>query len=810
MKKRVLAILLATSLVAGTGWGNGCVYAAAEIPDQEAGQAALENLKTPDQQKETLEVSEQQNVSDEEVENNNKEKAEEEQAESNSEKNVKKEQAENNSKENVQTGTSVEEDTKEETQESGKDSTENEAQVEVVTEEVERNGSSNAVRINPNSVKKDALSESCDEKNYYFTINSAGVISLSFGKGYDSDPDHGWDVTLYDSSQKELMSREYSCNNTETETTCKVGVPAGTYYIKVKRKEHTDQSDAVYSLKVNYSASNVWESEFNDEVSIADPITVNQTYYGGIMEYSDVDYYRFRTNSAGVISLSFGKGYDSDPDHGWNVTLYNSSTKELMSREYSCNNTETETTCKIGVPAGTYYIKVKRKNYTDQSDAAYSLKVNYSASSVWESEFNDEAGTADPITVNQTYYGGIMEYSDVDYYRFRTNSAGVISLSFGKGYDSDSDHGWNVTLYDSSQKELMSREYSCNNAETETTCKIGIPSGTYYIKVRRKNYTDQSDAVYSLKVNYSANSTWESEFNNEIGKADPIAVGTWYSGIIMEEDDIDYYRFTVPQTSYVNISAKGEYDSDTDHRWRFFIYNASMVEQQQNIYYCGKTKTENYEAVRLPAGTYYLKVNCYNGNRSDKAYSFKINTTFTKTNTKLSTANTGSGIKLSWNRVSEGSGYKVYRKTGNGSYSLIKTIENNKTTSFTDKSVKKKNGTKYTYMVRAYKGSGQNACSGKVIYRLTAPAKPEVKNSKGKKITVKWKKNTSASGYQVKFVNGSKSRTKTFSGQKSVKKTVSGFQKGKTYKVYVRSYKKVSNKKYYSAWSAARSVKVKK
>ena len=403
-----------------------------------------------------------------------------------------------------------------------------------------------------------------------------------------------------------------------------------------------------------------------------------------------------------------------------------------------------------------------------------------------------------------------MEDRDVDYYRFQTNSAGVISLSFGKGYDNDSYHGWNVTLYNSSQSELMSREYRCGNAETETTCKVGVPAGTYYIKVERRAYTYQSDVTYSLKVNYSASSTWESEFNNEIGQADLIAVGTYYSGTIMEDNDIDYYRFTVPKTSYVNISAKGEYDSDTYHCWQFCVYNASMVEQQQNLYYCGKKKTENYEAVRLPAGTYYLKVNCYNGNRSDKAYSFKINTTFTKTNTKLSTANTGSGIKLSWNRVSEGSGYKVYRKTGNGSYSLIKTIENNKTTSFTDKSVKKKNGTKYTYMVRAYKGSGQNACSGKVIYRLTAPAKPEVKNSKGKKITVKWKKNTSASGYQVKFVNGSKSRTKTFSGQKSVKKTVSGFQKGKTYKVYVRSYKKVSNKKYYSAWSAARSVKVKK
>ena len=541
MKKRVLAILLAASLVAGTGWGNGCVYAASEIMDQEAGkETASESSKTSDQQKEMLKGNEQQGASDKEVE-------------SNSEENVQIEKSEE-----IVTEPSIEE--AKEAQESDKDSAESEAQVEVVTEEAEPKESSNAIRINTNSVKKDALSESCDEKNYYFTINSAGVISLSFGKGYDSD----------------------------------------------------------------------------------------------------------------------------------------------------------------------------------------------------------------------------------------------------------SNHGWNVTLYNSSQNELMSREYRCNNAETETTCKVGVPAGTYYIKVERRAYTYQSDATYSLKVNYSASSTWESEFNNEIGQADLIAVGTYYSGTIMEDNDIDYYRFTVPKTSYVNISAKGEYDSDTYHCWQFCVYNASMVEQQQNLYYCGKKKTENYEAVRLPAGTYYLKVNCYNGNRSDKAYSFKINTTFTKTNTKLSTVNTGTGIKLSWNRVSEGSGYKVYRKTGNGSYSLIKTIENNKTTSFTDKSVKKKNGTKYTYMVRAYKGSGQNACSGKVIYRLTAPAKPEVKNSKGKKITVKWKKNTSASGYQVKFVNGSKSRTKTFSGQKSVKKTVSGFQKGKTYKVYVRSYKKVSNKNYYSTWSAAKSVKVKK
>jgi len=78
-------------------------------------------------------------------------------------------------------------------------------------------------------------------------------------------------------------------------------------------------------------------------------------------------------------------------------------------------------------------------------------------------------------------------------------------------------------------------------------------------------------------------------------------------------------------------------------------------------------------------------------------------------------------------------------------------------------------------------------------------------------LTVKWKKGTGITGYEVQY-----SLKKSFAGAKkvAVKKTavktvLKKLTTGKTYYVRVRAYKTVSGKKYYSAWSKAKSAKVK-
>ncbi len=65
------------------------------------------------------------------------------------------------------------------------------------------------------------------------------------------------------------------------------------------------------------------------------------------------------------------------------------------------------------------------------------------------------------------------------------------------------------------------------------------------------------------------------------------------------------------------------------------------------------------------------------------------------------------GITFTWKAVTGASGYIVYRKTGNGGWAKLTTVNSGKTVKFLDKSAKK--GYTYTYTVRAYSGSSTSA-----------------------------------------------------------------------------------------------------
>ena len=93
---------------------------------------------------------------------------------------------------------------------------------------------------------------------------------------------------------------------------------------------------------------------------------------------------------------------------------------------------------------------------------------------------------------------------------------------------------------------------------------------------------------------------------------------------------------------------------------------------------------------------------------------------------------------------------------------------------------------------------------GTTISKLTAATK---------KITAKWRKQAvQTTGYQIQF-----STTKTFKTYKTLtiskvsilSKTLNNLSANKTYYIRIRTFKTVSGTKYYSNWSAYKSVKVK-
>ena len=70
--------------------------------------------------------------------------------------------------------------------------------------------------------------------------------------------------------------------------------------------------------------------------------------------------------------------------------------------------------------------------------------------------------------------------------------------------------------------------------------------------------------------------------------------------------------------------------------------------------------------------------------------------------TVSSVSNTKKGLKLKWKAQKKCDGYYIYKKTGSGKYKLAATIKKGKTSTWTDKKVKK--GKKYRYYVKEPNG----------------------------------------------------------------------------------------------------------
>ena len=164
---------------------------------------------------------------------------------------------------------------------------------------------------------------------------------------------------------------------------------------------------------------------------------------------------------------------------------------------------------------------------------------------------------------------------------------------------------------------------------------------------------------------------------------------------------------------------------------------------------------------------------------------------------------------MTWKRTEGVQGYILYRATGKGAFKEIKTITGPAVTAYEDTTAKK-NGEKYTYAVCGYNGNVKSSYTGKVTYRLSTTGISSIKNNAAKKLTVKWKKNAKATGYQVNYKTGSKQKTVTIKSNKTLSTVLKSLKKGATYSVKVRGYKKVSGVTYYSKWSAVKKVKIKK
>lgn len=122
-------------------------------------------------------------------------------------------------------------------------------------------------------------------------------------------------------------------------------------------------------------------------------------------------------------------------------------------------------------------------------------------------------------------------------------------------------------------------------------------------------------------------------------------------------------------------------------------------------------------------------------------------------------------------------------------------------------------GTYYFVMSLNSSGSGKGSYTFKLDYEVGTPTITSIKNSRTKKMTVKWEKVSGAKGYELQYTKDknfksgvTKKTLKASAGSASYSKLT----KGKTYYVRVRAYTTVNGKNKYSGWSSKKSVVIKK
>lgn len=181
------------------------------------------------------------------------------------------------------------------------------------------------------------------------------------------------------------------------------------------------------------------------------------------------------------------------------------------------------------------------------------------------------------------------------------------------------------------------------------------------------------------------------------------------------------------------------------------------------------------------------------------------------------TAKPYNSVSLKWKRLKGVTGYRIYRSTDGANYARIKTIKGDATVTYKDTDVKC--GTKYYYEVRAYKTSNSTTYYGE--YSSIVGATPKLgkatiasaKNASAKKATLTWSKVSGASGYMVYMSTskaGTYTRVKGINGVSIVTYTKAKLTKGKKYYFKVRAFRTVDGKKVYGAYSAIKSVTIKK
>lgn len=272
--------------------------------------------------------------------------------------------------------------------------------------------------------------------------------------------------------------------------------------------------------------------------------------------------------------------------------------------------------------------------------------------------------------------------------------------------------------------------------------------------------------------------------------------GNIYGYDISDDALTESFRTTVPG------AVKGEMLYSTGSSCLYTAYNTS----DSGIYYIklkagGKAVESKGNLFKPSHKAYCISPLISDGGniyyKNDSGYIMCVSTGY-DTSAPVLTSAVSKGynsVRLTWKPKDNISSFIIERTTDGRKFTVSAS-----STSWTDKGLK--TGKTYRYRIRALCGEGTYTGYSAVKKVKPVPAATKVYTAAGKKrITVKWKKVSGATGYYVYRATKKKGKYKKVKSTKARKWTNKKLKKGRRYYYKVKAYRKVSGKKIFGSYS---------
>lgn len=434
-----------------------------------------------------------------------------------------------------------------------------------------------------------------------------------------------------------------------TDTT--VNLPAGTYYVEVDCTADHDCTES-FEISANFVPLSEYDAEPNNTQDTAITMTSGQSYKGHVYSsFDDVDWYKLVVSDLSVVH--------------WYLDIASGATGYIFAEDGTWVSTikgssPGYTYPMYGLAAGTYYIRISPAYGVDRNYTFSARIVERPTINKIKSVTPTAIGSAKITWTESKYAEGYYlakEYNNSGSYNIiATLPAGTLSYTDTSAPYLGSSCTYHICAYRFDSKDPYNPHQAILSEETNEgytyTGKVPVPANVKAVK-----------NTGNIKISWNA-----------------VSGATGYK--VFRKANGGTFKLVKTISSSSTLSWKDTtVKKGTNYTYKVRAYYKDYYGTVYNSNYSSTVSAKLAGTIAAPGNVKVKKYSSYN--------------------------------KVSWNKISTATGYKVYRKVGSGSYKLVKTTT---AASYKDTSVKK--GKKYTYKVKAYYNNyTYNATKGKYTYK---------------------------------------------------------------------------------------------